>query len=130
MMKDKNSSTLKNISLIIMTVFYLVGGINHFLHPDAYYPLIPAYLPFHSFINIVSGAGEIVFGSLLIFPSTRKAGAFGIITLLIIFIPAHIYMIQKGGCMSPQMCLPPWVAWVRLFPLQFILIAWARWHAK
>jgi uncharacterized membrane protein len=49
---------------------------------------------------------------------------------LILFIPAHIYMIEKGGCMSIQMCLPAWVAWVRLFPLQFILIAWARWYAK
>lgn len=130
MVKDKNKSTLKNSSLIIMAVFYLVGGINHFLHPDSYYPLIPVYLPFHSFINIASGISEIVFGGLLIFPAYRKTGAFGIIALLILFIPAHIYMIQRGGCMSPQMCVPVWVAWVRLFPLQFILIAWARWYAK
>lgn len=130
MVKDKNKGVFKNISLIIMTVFYMVSGINHFLHPAAYYPLIPPYLPFPGFINIASGLFEIVFGGLLIFSSTRKIGAYGIIALLILFIPTHIYMIQKGGCMSVQMCLPQWVAWVRLFPLQFILIAWARWHAK
>lgn len=121
---------IKNISLILMTVFYLAAGINHFLHPDNYYALIPPYFPFHQFINMASGAAEIIFGGLLIFSSSRKAGAYGIVVLLILFIPAHIYMIQKGGCMSVQMCVPPWVAWVRLFPLQFILIAWARWYAK
>lgn len=121
---------IKNISLILMTVFYLVAGINHFLHPENYYALIPPYFPFHQFINMVSGAAEIIFGGLLIFPTSRKAAAYGIVVLLILFIPAHIYMIQKGGCMSTQMCVPPWVAWVRLFPLQFILIAWARWYAK
>jgi uncharacterized membrane protein len=121
---------IKKISLIIMAVFYLVSGINHFLHPQNYYPLIPPYLPFHEFINMASGTGEIFFGSLLLFPFTRKAGVYGIIALLILFIPAHIYMIQKGGCMSIQLCVPAWVAWVRLFPLQFILIAWARWYGK
>ncbi len=121
---------IKNISLILMTVFYLVAGINHFLHPENYYALIPPYFPFHQFINMVSGAAEIIFGGLLIFPFSRKAGAYGIVVLLILFIPAHIYMIQKGGCMSIQMCVPPWVAWVRLFPVQFVLIAWARWYAK
>lgn len=121
---------IKNISLILMTVFYLVAGINHFLHPDNYYALIPPYFPFHQFINIASGAAEIIFGGLLIFSSSRKAGAFGIVVLLILFIPAHIYMIQKGGCMSVQVCIPAWLAWVRLFPLQFVLIAWARWYAK
>ena len=120
----------KNISLILMTVFYLAAGINHFLHPDNYYALIPPYFPFHQFINMASGAAEIIFGGLLIFSSSRKAGAYGIVVLLILFIPAHIYMIQKGGCMSVQMCIPAWLAWVRLFPLQFILIAWARWYAK
>ena len=64
---------IKNISLILMTVFYLVAGINHFLHPENYYALIPPYFPFHQFINMVSGAAEIIFGGLLIFPSSRKA---------------------------------------------------------
>ena len=121
---------IKNISLIIMIIFYLLAGINHFLHPVTYYALIPPYLPFHKFINLASGLGEIVFGSMLIFPSTRKKGCFGIIILLLAFIPAHIYMIQKGGCMSEQMCIPAWAAWVRLFPLQFVLMAWAWWHRK
>jgi uncharacterized membrane protein len=113
-----------------MTVFYVVAGVNHFWHPESYIDLIPPYLPFRPAINLSSGIFEIVFGLSLIFPSTRKTGAFGIIILMILFIPAHIYLIQMAGCVSEQLCIPAWMAWVRLFPLQFILIAWARWHAK
>lgn len=113
-----------------MIIFYLLAGINHFLHPESYYALIPPYLPFHHFINIASGLGEIILGAMLIFASTRKKATIGIIVLLILFIPAHIYMTQKGGCMSEQMCIPAWAAWIRLFPLQFILMAWAWWHRK
>jgi len=121
---------MKQISLTIMTIFYLVAGINHFVHPASYYVLIPPFIPFPVIVNIISGMGELFFGALLIMPVTRKAGVYGIIALLILFIPTHIYMILKGGCMSPGLCVPVWVAWVRLFPLQFILIYWARWYAK
>ena len=116
---------VKKISLILMAAFYLVAGANHFLHPASYYALIPPYLPFPSFINIASGLMEIILGALLLFSSTRKIAAYGVIILLTLFIPAHVYMIQKGGCMSETMCWPVWVAWVRLFPFQFILMWWA-----
>jgi uncharacterized membrane protein len=121
---------IKKISLVILAVFFLLAGVNHFWHPEDYYALIPPYLPAQQFINMASGAFEILVGILLLFPATRKAGAFGIISLLILFIPAHIYMIQMRGCLSPEICVPEVVAWLRLFPGQFLLIAWARWHAK
>ena len=120
----------KKFSLVILIVFYVLAGVNHFWHPESYYGLIPPYLPYPQLINIASGIFEIFFGLLLLMPATRKAAAFGIIALLVLFIPAHIYMIQLGGCVSVFLCVPAWVAWLRLFPLQFILIAWARWHAK
>ncbi|MEO5888613.1 MAG: MauE/DoxX family redox-associated membrane protein [Ferruginibacter sp.] len=116
---------IKRISLLLMAVLYIGAGINHFIHPDNYLLIIPPYMPWHSFINIASGVMEIVFGALLLFSKTRSLAAYGIIILLILFIPAHIFMIQKDGCMSATMCIPAWAAWVRLFPLQFVLIWWA-----
>ena len=116
---------IKRISLIIMIVFYLVAGINHFRNPAAYYRIIPDYLPYPYLINVASGIAEIVLAILLVFSATRKFAAYAIIVMLIVFIPAHIYMIQKGWCMSPGHCLPAWATWIRLFPLQFLLIWWA-----
>lgn len=116
---------IKRISLVIMIVFYIGAGINHFWHPYGYYTLIPPYLPNPVLINIVSGIAEVGLGLLLIFRQTKKIAAYGIILMLIAFIPAHIYMIQKGGCMNEGLCFPLWVAWIRLFPLQFLLMWWA-----
>jgi uncharacterized membrane protein len=115
----------KRISLVLMIVLYAGAGVNHFIHPDTYFSIIPPYLAFHSFINITSGIIEIVLGALLLFSKTRTIAALGIVILLILFIPAHIYMIQIGGCMSEKMCWPQWAAWLRLFPLQFALMWWA-----
>ena len=122
---------IKKISLVLMIILYVGAGINHFIHPAGYLQIIPPYFqPFQVFINYASGILEIVLGTLLIFSKTRKAAAYGIIILLILFIPAHVFMIEKGGCVSETMCLPKWGAWVRLFPLQFMLMWWAWFNRK
>lgn len=115
----------KPLSLVIMILFYLVAGVNHFRNPAAYYRIIPDYLPNPYLINIASGVAEILLAVLLIFPITRKIAAYGIILMLIAFIPAHIEMIKNGWCFNPGYCLPGWATWIRLFPLQFLLIWWA-----
>ena len=121
---------LKKVSLLLLIILYIGAGINHFWHPAGYLTIIPPYLPAHNFINIAAGISELLFGILLIFPLTRKFAVYGIILMLIAFIPAHIYMIQLGGCAGVQICIPLWAAWVRLIPLQFILMLWAFWHRK
>ena len=121
---------IKRISLAGMILFYIGAGINHFWHPNPYYALIPLYLPQPVIINTVSGATEILLGLLLIFSRTRKFAAYGIMVLLLLFIPAHIRMIQEGWCTGTGFCLTGWATWLRLFPGQFILIAWAWWHRK
>ncbi len=120
----------KKISFILIPVFYIAAGINHFRSPDSYYKIIPEYLPYPVFINLFSGAAEIILGILFLFAKTRKLAAVGIITLLIAFIPAHIVMIQNGFCLSNGYCLPAWATWVRLFPLQFLLMFWAWKYRK
>lgn len=121
---------LRKFSLLAMIAVYLLAGINHFIKPAMYYPIIPPYLPWPVTINIISGIAEIILAGMLIFKSTRRLAAIGIIIMLIAFIPAHVYMIQKGGCMSAAVCIPAWAAWLRLFPLQFLLMYWAWTNRK
>lgn len=116
---------LKKINLLIFCLFYFGAGINHFWHPVNYLAIIPPYFPWKEFINYASGVLEITCALLMLFSATRKAAMYLAIFLLIAFIPAHVYMIQLNGCVSPAFCFPAWVAWVRLFPLQFVLIWWA-----
>jgi len=119
---------LKRISLYLMSVFYLLAGINHFRKPDFYTGLIPPYLPNPDFIIAASGVAEIMLGALLLFSKTRMFAAYSVIAMLLAFVPAHIHHIQTDGCPTEQLCVPLWVTWVRLLVLQPLLIAWAWWN--
>jgi uncharacterized membrane protein len=111
-----------------MVVFYLVAGVNHFANPDFYFPLIPDYLPAPEFINAVSGLIEIGFAIGLVFRSTRKLAALGIVLMLLAFIPAHVHFIQAGHCIG-SLCVPAWVGWARLLIIHPALVLWA-WRAR
>lgn len=125
---------MKRLSFILFCALYIGAGVNHFWHPKAYIDLIPPYFPDHYLLNIIAGTFEIIGGVLMIIPSTRKISAWLIIALLIAFIPAHIYWIQMHSCVSKHLCTAEWIAWLRLFPFQFILIWWAwktyKWNSK
>ena len=117
----------KRNGLFLLIIFYLVAGLNHFIMPEFYMPLIPEYFPAKNAINTFSGIIEILLAIGLSMQKTRKISSIGIIVLLIVFIPAHIHFIQKGACFEGSLCVPLWVAWVRLFPVHFLLMIWAWW---
>jgi uncharacterized membrane protein len=112
---------MKKYSLYTMVVLYVIAGINHFINPEFYLKIMPAYIPYHLFMVYLSGVFEIVFALLLIPQQTRRIGAWLIILLLIAIFPANIQMaIDWNNENNPNF----WIAIVRL-PLQLILIWWA-----
>lgn len=121
---------MKRIARILLSLLLIAGGVNHFVNPSFYLPLIPPYFPYPELLNFVSGGLEVALGLGLLWPSTRRWAGIGTVLLMIAFIPAHIYMIQQGGCLAPDLCFPTWFFWVRLFPGQFLLMGWAWWVSK
>lgn len=115
---------VSKLSRYTQSAFYIFAGLNHFINPGFYYPLIPVYLPFHEFINYGSGILEMVLGVGLLIPKTRKLAALGIVLMLIAFIPSHIYFIKLGSCIEGVLCVNPWVAWLRLVVIHPLLIWW------
>jgi uncharacterized membrane protein len=115
----------RKINLAVFCIFYFVAGCNHFAHPGFYVKLIPPYFAHPEAINYVSGSLEVICAQLMLFAATRKYGMYLTILLLLLFIPAHVYMIQWHGRIFRESYFPEWVAWLRLFPFQFILIWWA-----
>jgi len=122
--------TIKKISLVILILFYLVAGINHFRNPESYYRIIPNYIPYPILVNILAGCFELLFGLLLIFPKTRALVAWGIILMLIAFLPVHVNMIGDAPLELGNLTVTPFIAWVRLIILQPLLILWAWWYTK
>jgi uncharacterized membrane protein len=115
----------KKVLKVLLSVFFVVAGSNHFINPGFYFPLIPDYLPFPVIINYFSGIIEVVLGIGLGFRSLQKYAAWGIVFLLVLFIPSHVYFIQIGSCVQDGLCVPEWVAWIRLLFIHPILIIWA-----
>jgi uncharacterized membrane protein len=102
----------------------LAAGINHFVMPKVYKPLMPDYLPKHDELIALSGVAEAVAGAATIIPATRgKARWFSIATLIAIF-PANVWMVQHPE-RFPK--IPRWAAIGRL-PLQLWMI-WAVWES-
>ncbi len=121
---------LKKLSLWLIIVFYAVAGINHFVNPEFYFPLIPEFLGYPRLINTISGIAEMLLALGLIFERTRKLSAWGILLMLIAFIPSHVYFIQLDGCVDGGLCTGLLIAWVRLVVVHPLLIAWSFWHTK
>ena len=119
-------SKIKTLSIIIMTLFYIMAGTNHFINPDWYVRIVPPILPFKTAIVYISGILEIILGTLLIFPKTRFIASWGLILLLVAVYPANIYVALTNG---EVMDTTPLIAWGRL-PFQFVFIALAYWHSK
>lgn len=118
--------TIRKISLLILIIGYIAAGLNHFRVPTFYVGLIPYYFPDAKLLNIVAGSLEILCALLLIFSKTRWYGAWGIIILLLLFLPVHIDMLKGHTHIHGRVITPVW-AWLRLF-LQPVLIWWAWWH--
>ena len=119
-------SKIKTLSIILMTLFYIMAGTNHFINPDWYVRIVPPILPFKTAIVYISGILEIILGTLLIFPKTRFIASWGLILLLVAVYPANIYVALTNG---EAMDITPLIAWGRL-PFQFVFIGLAYWHSK
>ena len=106
-------------------IFYLFAGANHFFNPDFYLPLIPDYLPAPILLNLLVGIVELALGVLVFIPQYTKLATHGIILLLLVLVPSHIYFIQIGSCVKDGLCIPVWFAWVRPILVQPLFIAWS-----
>ena len=121
-------SRTKRVLLWVMGGFYILNGMNHFFNADAYIAIMPAYLPWHSQLVVLSGVAEIAVGVGVLIPSTRVTAAWAIILLLILIFPANLWVAMNG---LPYVGDEPNTVlnWVRL-PFQVVLIAWAYWYVK
>ncbi|KAA3619065.1 MAG: hypothetical protein DWP94_13800 [Flavobacterium sp.] len=104
----------------LLGVIFVAAGFYHFKKPKLYERIMPSYLPMRSTLVLVSGAVEMVLGLMLLNPASQNIAAWGMIGLLVIFIPVHIFMLQNE---KASLNLPKWVLILRL-PLQFVLMYW------
>ena len=67
---------------IILSLFIVVGGIQHFLNPNFYFPFVPNFLVYKLVIIYMSGVVEILFGLLLLINKYKSLGALAVLILI------------------------------------------------
>ncbi len=114
----------KRIGLILLAVFFMAAGINHFVNSDIYVAIMPTYLPAHLELVYLSGLFEILGGMGVVLSPTRQWAGYGLIVFLIAVFPANLNM-----AMNPDKFVDiasAWSLYARL-PLQLLLIWWTFW---
>ena len=120
---------LKTVLKIVVAVFLMVTGVQHFRDADFFLKIMPDYIPasLHLPAVHVSGVAEILLGVMLLVPKTTRLAGWGIIALLIAVFPANIYAYQHSREIFPT--LDPALHFWRL-PLQGVGIALAWWFTR
>ena len=122
-------SIFKEVTVYVLSLFYIYVGIKHFIDPYWFVQIMPPYLPYHLELVYLSGFFEVFLGVFLLFNNLRKYAAYGIILLLIAVYPANIYLAFNEKPQEALQISQFIASWVRL-PLQFLFIAIAYWHSK
>ena len=109
---------------VVLAIFLIFGGVQHFISPNNYIPFVPSFLPFTLAIIYLSGLFEILFGLALFFKKLETIGAWGILILMLLFLPIHIWdVFSKTPAIGSHNA-----ALIRL-PIQFLLI-FIAWKVK
>ncbi|MBT8183970.1 MAG: DoxX family protein [Eudoraea sp.] len=112
--------------LYLMAVMYIIAGVFHFIKPKAYLRVMPRYLPNPKTLVFLSGLAEIILGIALVIPVMKVLAIYGILLMLLAFMPVHIYMLTEKNA---SLGMPKWILLLRII-LQFGLMYWAWWYLK
>lgn len=117
---------MPRIPLLIITLFFLSGGIAHFIFVDFFVQAMPSYLSYHKELVLISGVFELLGAIGILVPQTRLLAAYGLIALIIAVYPANINM-----ALHPEKYpdLSALFLYIRL-PFQFLFIAFVWWAIK
>jgi uncharacterized membrane protein len=108
--------------LIVVFLWFFVGGIAHFTLTETEMRIVPPYVPSPRAMVLVSGAFELLGAFGLLWPRMRRWAGLGLILLTIAVTPANVYMLQR----AQDFPVPYWFLVARL-PLQLGLLALIAW---
>lgn len=106
----------------LLAVFFIIGGVMHFVLPATYAGVMPPWLPWHAALVALSGVAEVAGGIGVLVTPLRRAAGWGLIVLSVAVLPANVQMLQDGLAAGR----PGWqiaLLLIRL-PLQAALIWW------
>lgn len=111
--------------LVLVFIWFLIGGIAHFALTDIEMQIVPPYIPWPRAAVLASGVFELLGAAGLLWHHTRRAAGIGLFLLTLAVTPCHVYMLQRPDLFD----VPLWALWLRL-PVQAGLLAVIWWSTK
>lgn len=116
------SQPLKRAGLLFTFVWFLVGGLGHFVATDFFVSICPPWVPEPRLVVQLSGLVELALAALLIPVRTRAITGLALLALILAVTPVHIWML-----MVPERfpLFPVAALWLRLvIQAAFIVNVW------
>jgi uncharacterized membrane protein len=124
MAKREQLKRVRGVALVVLGIFFIAAGANHFAHPGLYVRIVPGWLPAPGLLVAISGACEMLGGLGVLFPRTRRVAGVGLVALLVAVFPANLQMAEHPELYTD---VGSAAAFYARLPLQAILIAWVWW---
>lgn len=78
--------------LVIVFLWFMLGGIAHFTETEFFLSITPPWVPFPLWVVYISGVIEIALAVLILIPSVRPLAGWGLILLTLAVTPANVHM--------------------------------------
>ena len=122
---DFKPAVLKRIGLVLVFLWFTIGGVAHFSLTEVEMRIVPPSIPWPRAVVLVSGVCELLGALGILIPFTRRSAGIGLFLLTIAVTPANVYMLQHAELFN----VPRWALIARL-PFQAALLAlilWSTW---
>jgi uncharacterized membrane protein len=107
-------------------LWFLFGGVGHFVATDFFVSIVPPYIPWPRAVVYISGVFELLGAIGILFVRWRARAGLGLLVLIICVTPANLYMWQHPD-LFPD--FPPALLSARLV-IQVFLIACVIWSTR
>ena len=116
----------KKIGLAVVFLFFLFGGIGHFVATDFFVKIVPPYVPHPRAMVLLSGVIELALAFSLFSARLRPWTGYALMALICVVSTANIHM-SMNPHLFPEM--PEWALTLRLV-LQVGLLYLVWWSTR
>lgn len=116
----------RKIGLAIVFLFFLIGGVGHFVATDFFVHIVPPYIPYPREVVWLSGVAELLLAFALLSARLRPLAGYALLALICGVSLANIHMWRHPE-LFPE--VPEWALTLRLL-LQVGLLYLTWWSTR
>jgi uncharacterized membrane protein len=113
---------MKYAGLVLVSLFFVVGGQAHFTATGFFVKIVPPYVPWPLLMVYVTGVLELIGAIAIWVPAWRSWAGIGLVALTVCVTPANIYMWVNPE-LFPEIS-PSFLGWRLVAQVALIAITW------